>query len=203
MHTSFLLVALLGPGAAPASLTPKAPIWEKSYSAALAASREHSRPVVIFVGKGPTGWEQLSTEGKLGTQTQRLLADHYVCFYADCSTAAGRRLAEALEVNQDHGLVVGTRDGAGMAFWHRGKMSQEELMTTLQKYADGPTIVQTETLERVRYRYVSYPVASTGQVSASQGSTYAVPAIYTPPLSYGSYGGFSGGFGGGFTSGSC
>jgi hypothetical protein len=201
MHTSLLLLALLGPDAAPLTPAPEAPRWETSYAAAQAAGREQGKPLAVFVGKGPAAWERLTEEGKPTLKSRRLLAEGYVCVYLDADTPAGRRLAEALEVGAGPGLVLSTRDGDGQAFWHQGRMSPAELDDTLQKYANGTAVLQTEMLDRVRYATAAYTNGSVRPAAyAAQPTTTATYAVYptVPTYSFGGFGGYSGGFGGGF-----
>jgi hypothetical protein len=215
MHTSLVLVALMGPGAAPAVAAPEAPSWQVSYEAARAAGRQRNKPLAVFLGSGPAGWEKLTEEGGLTRRSRQVLAESYVCVYVDQASPAGRKLAQAFEVSSGTGLVVSSLDGDAQAFCYRGTMSQGELDETLRKYASVGSVRQTETLSRARYASLTYPdgsmrpstptyqpvvtqVAPTTQVSYS----YA-PASYAPPMNYAPayYGGYSGGFGGGFSGG--
>src|SRR5262245_52953008 len=110
MHTSLLLLATLVPGADPENGASEAPKWQASYTAAQTAGREQDRPLAVFVGSGPDGWKKVS-DGGLSAETRKLLADNYVCFYADVSRPQGRRLADALEMSNGSGVVLSTRDG--------------------------------------------------------------------------------------------
>ncbi len=191
MHTSLLLLALAGPAAAPAPQTTATPNWQESYRAACEAGRQQSKPLAVFVGSGPAGWEKVISDGKPTPEAKQLLADNYVCCYLDTATPEGRRLAAAFEIPEGAGLVVSTRDGEGQAFSHRGTMSRAELEGTLQKYGNGRAVRSTETLDRVRTSYYSSPAATYAPAS------HAAPT-YAAPMSYGGFGGgFSGGFGGG------
>ena len=194
MHTSLLLFALAGPAVAPAPQAPPALIWQGSYRAAREVGREQGKPLAVFVGAGPAGWEKLTGDAKPTQAAQQLLADSYVCLYLDTTTPEGRRLAAAFECPDGAGLVVSTRDGEGQAFSHQGTMSRGELEETLRKYGNGRVVRHTESLERVRTSFYSSPTASSTFVPAPM---YA-PATYAAPMSHGGFGGgFSGGFGGG------
>jgi hypothetical protein len=215
MHTSLVLIALLGPGAAPAvTAAPEAPSWQESYRAAQAAGRERGKPLVIFIGSGPAGWQKLTEERGLTRRSRQLLAEGYVCVYVDQASVEGKKLAEAFEVSSGTGLIVSSRDGDAQAFWYRGTMSQGELEETLQKYTSVTTVRQTETLSRARYTSLTYPDASmrpastyqplvSQTVAAPVSYSHAAPAsyaapTYAPPMSFGGFGGgFSGGFSGG------
>ena len=215
MHTSFLVLALLGPEAAPFAASPEAPIWQDSYRAALKAGREQEKPLAVFVGTGPSAWDSLTDDGKPTRGARQLLADSFVCLYVDRSTPEGRKLAESFEMTGANGLVLSTRDGEGQAFAHVGKMSRAELEESLRKYGNGKVVRRTEALERVRYASAQYPDGSMRPVTSPQSppvagyqpvmygnpgafapQSYAPPAMHmAPPMSYG--GGFSRGFSGG------
>jgi hypothetical protein len=213
MHTSLVLIALMGPGAAPAVAGPEAPSWQDSYRAARAAGRERGKPLAIFIGSGPAGWDKLTGEGGLTAKARQRLADDYVCVYIDRAKPAGQSLAEAFEVGTGAGLVLSTKDQSGQSFWHAGTMSQAELEGALQKFASVTTVTQTEQLSRTRVSY--YPNAGSNASPVTQATayqpvmsyapqaiyapTYAAPASYAP--SYGGFGGYSGGFGGGYSGG--
>src|SRR4051794_11680951 len=77
MHTSLLLVALMGPGAAPEAL--EAPMWQGSYTAARTIAQREGKPLAVFIGSGPAGHGRFVEEGKLSAEAQRLLTEHYVC----------------------------------------------------------------------------------------------------------------------------
>lgn len=215
MHTSLVLVALMGPGAAPTvTAAPEAPSWQASYEAARAAGRERGKPLVIFIGSGPAGWQKLTEEGGLTRRSRQLLTEGYVCVYVDQASADGRKLAKAFEVSSGTGLVISSRDADSQAFSYRGTMSQGELEETLQKYTSVSAVHQTETLNRARYSSLTYPDASMRPATAYQPvvsqtapatvnyglapATYAAPMTYAPPMSFGGFGGgFSGGGSGG------
>lgn len=196
MHTSLLLLALAGPGAAPApATTVDGPNWQDSYRAAREVGREQGKPLAVFIGSGPGGWEKLTDNGKPTRQARQLLAEAFVCLYVDRSTPEGRRLAEAFEVPAGPSLVVSTRDGEGQAFAHQGTMSPAELEETLRKYSNGKAVRRTETLERVRYSYYGSPDTSMRPAAAAPAyGTYAPPAGFAAPMNFG-------GFGGGFSRG--
>jgi hypothetical protein len=228
MHTSLVLVALMGPGAAPAVAAPEAPSWQESYRAAREAGRERGKPVAIFIGSGPAGWEKLTEEGGLTRRSRQLLAESYVCYYVDQSSSAGQNLAQVFEVSSGPGLIISTKGGDAQAFWHRGSMTQGEVDETLQNFTSVTAVRQTEKLNRARYSSLSYPdssmrpangvvVSTTSSVNAAvtyqpavnyaapvtsyPTANYAVPASYAAP-SYAAPGMAApisyGGYGGGF-----
>lgn len=207
MHTSVLLIALMGPGAAPAAEAPEAPRWQESYRAARTVGREAGKPLAVFIGSGPSGWEGLTEEGKLTRRLLRLLAENYVCVYVDTSKPAGQRLADAFDVHSGTGLVVSTYDGKDQAFWHAGTMSRSQLEETLQRHAIHRVIRRTERLDRGLYTALVYPEVSTRSVTQTIPAVYTpvingfVPAAYTIPTM--NYAPSFGGFRGGFTSGGC
>lgn len=175
MHTSFLVLALIGPGAAPFSEVSPTPAWQESYRVAQTAGLQQAKPLAVFFGSGADGWEKVTEEKGLTRRARQLLADKFVCCYIDLATADGRKLGEAFEVTTGTGLVVSTKDGDGMAFWHQGDMTRGELEETLAKYSDGRAVRRTEKLDRARYSYDSYPDAS----MRPQAASTTVPQLVT------------------------
>ncbi|MFO0877779.1 MAG: PT domain-containing protein [Gemmataceae bacterium] len=180
MHTSLLLIALLGPAAAPDAVGSDAPRWQESYRAARDAGRKAEKPLAVFVGQGTKGWEQATEEGKWTRRTRQLLAEHYVCVYVDATSPTGQGLARALEIGSGNGLVLSTRNGEDQAFAHDGKLTRGELEETLQKYASASSIRQTEQLARARYTALTYP-DSTMRPVASATPTASTSSVGTVP----------------------
>jgi hypothetical protein len=189
MHTSLVLVALMGPGAAPAVSAPEAPSWQESYRAAREAGRERGKPVAIFIGSGPAGWEKLTEEGGLTRRSRQLLAENYVCCYVDQSSPAGQSLAQVFEISSGPGLIVSTKGGDAQAFWHQGSMTQGEVDETLQNFTAVTAVRQTEKLNRARYSSLSYPDSSmrpaVSGVVVSTTSSVNATVTYQPAVSYG------------------
>ena len=99
MYTSIVLVALAG-SLFPASV-PESLIWKDDYVAARKFGSKERKPLAVFIGSGPKGWEQRTTEGQLSRDAQELLQTHYVCVYLDTTTEEGRRLARAFQAKHD------------------------------------------------------------------------------------------------------
>src|SRR5262245_43128176 len=127
MHTSLLLLALTGPGAAPHIAAPDTPRWQDSYSSARKVGREQGKPLAVFIASGSAGWENVTDDGKPSRRSRQLLAEHFVCLHVNSATPEGQRLAEAFNIPSGPGLVVSTRSGDGQAFRHQGTLSRGEL----------------------------------------------------------------------------
>src|SRR5579872_1076358 len=145
MYTSFVLGACLLSGAVPeTAISPLS--WQSDYAAACRLGKREQKPLAIFVGSGPKGWQKVSQNGQLSPESRQVLAGSYVCLYVDTDKPAGRRLAESLEVSDGPGLVLSDRAADVQAFRHEGKISADDLANKLTKYADpGQTVRRTET----------------------------------------------------------
>src|SRR5215470_3777920 len=99
MYTSIMLVALTG-YAAPESLT-----W-LDYKQAYNQAKVAKKPVAVFIGSGPSGYEKLCTEGKFSNETKDVLASRFLCVYVDASQEAGKRMAAEFGVPEGTGLVI-------------------------------------------------------------------------------------------------
>lgn len=189
MHTSLILVALLGP-ADTLGTQKQTSTWQDSYSTARQMGRQQDKPLAVFVGNGPAGWKKVAEEGALSEKANRLLSQGYICLYVDRTQPRGERLAESFGVPSGPGLVVSSRDGKGQAFFHAGKLTAPDLETRLAKYA-AQVVTRTEQLVEPRVSF-SYDPASSGAYNAPPSQPYASP----------SFGGF-GSFGGAPAGGNC
>jgi hypothetical protein len=143
MFTSALLALAGFFASAPASDSPS---WLTDYPEARALGRSQQKPLAVFVGQGPRGWDEVSRDGKLGKEIRKLLALHYICVYVDANTKEGRRLAAQLELDRGLGLVLSDRTGSLQAFRHEGDLDADPLAGYLKRFADPDLVVRrTET----------------------------------------------------------
>jgi hypothetical protein len=191
MHTSLILVALLGP--AETLETQKQTLtWQDDYGTARQMGRRHDKPLAVFIGNGPAGWKKVADEGDLSGKAKRLLAQGYICLYVDRTRPGGKRLAESFEAASGPALVVSSRDGKGQVFSHTGKLTAGDLETRLAKYAGDEVISRTESLGDSRVSFCYDPTPS-GVSNAPLSQPYVAP-----------FGGSGfGGFGGASAGGNC
>lgn len=175
MYTSSLLIALAGLTAS--AQGGESPNWLTDYVEARKAAAEQSKPLAVVFGVGKDGWQKVARGGALGTENQQLLATQYVCVYVDNASDEGKRIAKALEVNSESGLVISDRLGRVMAFHHQGNLSVPDLAWYLKRYAaPGRTTAATETEQTFTTRSF-YPPTNGGW-----GSTQPVNAGYQPAM---------------------
>ncbi len=151
MYTSVVLLALTGavPQAAPAAT----PDWYRDYGLAWRLGQSEKKPLAVFVGNGPGGWENVSKEGKLGEEVNLLLRTYFVCVYIDSSDLAGRRLSGSFELTDRPGIVLSDQKGDRQAFRHAGDLANRDLEFYLRKYSDPSRVVlTTETVAREEFR---------------------------------------------------
>lgn len=141
MYTSIVLFALSG--LSPAADIPAAPSWLTDYAQARKQGETEKKPVAVFLGSGKDGWTQLVRGGVLGVEQNQLLANSYVCLYADQTTPEGKALARSLGINQRVGVVISDHSGQFMAFYHEGDLESRALTGYLQKYSDPQRVVRT------------------------------------------------------------
>jgi hypothetical protein len=157
MH-DWIVYALLG-SLAP-SLTPGNPTWQNDYHTARQQALELKKPLVVFVGKGSVGWNNVVKEEGIDLKIKQLLAIDYVCLYVDKSTEKGKQLADVFEVTNGSGLVISDRTGAVQAFHHDGELSRQQLTKTLEKFASSDVrVVTTESINppQPAVRYTTSP----------------------------------------------
>jgi hypothetical protein len=140
MYTAMAVVALTL-SVTSGNISP-APTWLDDYQVAQARVADAGKPMVVVIGSGQAGWQDAVRGGGFDPAVAKLLADKFVCLYADTATAKGRQLANALQVRQ--GVVISDKSGRNQAFNASGTVSRTELMSALVRYADQPEIVRTE-----------------------------------------------------------
>lgn len=134
MYHTMLLVALTGlPIGAEAE---GSPAWQTNYTQAKKLCATENKPLAVFVGVGETGWNQLARDGKLGKDVEKTLSDKYLPVYVDSSTAAGRKLANALGITDKVGIAISDSKGEWIAFYHEGDLAKTALTNYLARYSD-------------------------------------------------------------------
>jgi hypothetical protein len=140
MHTAMALVVLtLGATTGNVSGTPA---WLDDYQVAQTRVADAGKPMVVVIGSGQAGWQEVVRGGGFDPAVAQVLADKFVCLYADTTTAKGRQLADALKVRQ--GVVISDKSGRHQAFSASGTVSRTELMSALVRYAGQPEVTRTE-----------------------------------------------------------
>jgi hypothetical protein len=169
MHTSFALFALAG---FLGFEEPVTPTWLTNYSQAQQVGKKEAKPLAVFVGAGPNGYQQVSREGALSPRVQELLAQSYVCVYLDLESSAARKLAAACEITRDRGLVLSDRSGQHQAFHHDGDLSEADLVRNLERFASRDFALRTtETNNTSRISY--YPPSGNGGAPRIQVPAYS------------------------------
>jgi hypothetical protein len=140
MIGSTVLVALTTLLASPGT---ESLVWQKDYATALQKGKESGKPLAVFLGKGASGWESISKEGKLDSKTTDVLAQKYVCLYIDVSDESGKQVADSFNLHESPGLVISSPGGALQAFRHEGDLPTAELQQKLDRYADPNGVVKT------------------------------------------------------------
>jgi hypothetical protein len=139
MFTPTLIIALAGYFA---SATLESPAWQADYGSAQRLGKEGYKPLAVFIGSGKAGWNQISREGQLAKDVNRMLAKNYVCVYVDAERETGKQLALEFRVPKGPGLILSDHSGNHQAFFHRGDLTNEQLSRYLSRYADPNRVVQ-------------------------------------------------------------
>jgi hypothetical protein len=172
MYTSGLLVALLG--LLPSSIRQE-PNWLEDYSKAYRLCQKAEKPLAVFLGSGSKGWNSLSKDGQLSTESKDFLSKNFLCVYIDTTQEAGQELATRLEMPNRLGLVISDSTGGVQAFRHEGNLRDSDLMRYLRRYADPQRmVVSTESNP-----FDEAPVSSPRFVERA----YPAPIYYSQPSS--------------------
>ena len=159
MYTSIVLLALAGANV-PAAEGPRTPDWLSDYGAACRKGKSEKKPLAVFLGKGESGWNQLSSDGTLGAEARRLLQAAYVPVYFDLEKDDGGRLVSAFGVQGSPALVLSDRSGDRIALRYTGTLEPAVLQRCLVRYADPNRVAwTTDTDPAAESAPESYPAA--------------------------------------------
>jgi hypothetical protein len=158
MYTSGSLLALASVLAAPVALD--RPAWLSDYGQARKLGQALNKPVAVVLGQGEAGHQKVSREGKLNSETEKILASKYVCVYLDTSTQTGRKLASSFEIASGRGLVLSDHSGAWQAFHHDGSLANGDLTRYVKQFSQPgqgarTTITHTTATTTTRTSYSS------------------------------------------------
>jgi hypothetical protein len=168
MYTAMAVVALtLSVTSGKISPTPA---WLDDYQVAQARVADAGKPMAIVIGSGQAGWQTVVRDGGFDPAVTQLLAEKFVCLYADTTTAKGRQLSDALQVRR--GVVISDKTGRSQAFSASGTMSRTALASALARYADQPEIIRTE---------VQTTTTGPAPVTAAPGGVVVQPGMAVPP----------------------
>jgi hypothetical protein len=172
MYTSVAILALAGFLVAPAP-TPKPDlVWWRDYQIAQQRGVKEGKPLAVFVGAGQGGYHALAREGELNDTVKEVLAEKYVCVYLDTTSTSQTELIKSLAVTKGKGLVLSDRTGSIQAYHHDGTLTEAELATQLQHFADPAVEVNTTvTNADIRRSYYS-------------GASSNLPQAYYPPVTF-------------------
>ena len=145
---------------------------EPNYNKAQAVSAAQKKPLALIFGSGPQGWSQIATDGKLDAAAMKLLAENYVCLYADTGSSAGKALAAMFDIERNQGVVLSDRTGNVQAFHHDGQLGEAELAKQLQHFAAPDLDVRT-TLTNANQRSSYYFGSSSPRQPVYAPATFA------------------------------
>jgi hypothetical protein len=117
--------------------------WCNDYAMARMEGKQEGKPLAVFIGSGPDGWQKVTTTGTLSAESQQVLTDSYVALYVDTATAVGRQLAGAFDMSGGLGIVVSDRSGETQIFAQQGALDPRALSLYLLRYAGAGSAVRT------------------------------------------------------------
>ncbi|QEL14930.1 thioredoxin domain-containing protein [Limnoglobus roseus] len=110
---------------------PEAVAWQPSYTQGSKRAAADNKPLIVFIGAGPTGYRRAVQEGRLSDELVKTLTDQCVCVYFDTKTEDGRKMAKLFEV-EGPGLVVSTRGGGQVHKTHSAPPTTDQLLEDLK-----------------------------------------------------------------------
>jgi hypothetical protein len=173
MYTSVFVLALVGfVGTTDSTVSSAAPEWHSDYALAYEKGKEQQKPLAVFVGSGPQGYDDIAREGVLTESIKETLAKSYICVYLDRERKTNQPMIRALQI-EGRGLVISDRSGAYQAFHHSGQISQTELNGYLTEFASARLPIRS-TVSPGASRSSFYPYGN--------GASYQAPS-YAPSFS--------------------
>jgi len=167
MHTSLVVVALSG--LLSVFAPPDSVAWQNDYHQARETVPTQNKPLAVFIASGANGYDKVSRDGTLSPEVQKALLDSYICVYVDSSTPSGQKLATDFAITGGTGLILSDRTGQKQAFYHSGDLSNVDLTTWLQRFAD-PNLVVSSTMTIATERLSMYPANGYYGTTFSSGS---------------------------------
>jgi hypothetical protein len=128
--TTLAVLALAGSLTTGASPSPG---WQPDYAQALTAASEQRKPIAVFIGQGSDKVKQMLSDGRIPSESARLLRDNYVSVFLDTETSTGRELSAKFELSE--GLVISGPGGTHQALRHSGILTGSDLTRQLEKFA--------------------------------------------------------------------
>ena len=142
------------------------PSWQQNYTQAQRMAAQDNKGLAVFLMQGEDGMGKL-IPGGLNSQALDILMKNYVCVRVDTSTPEGQRLARAFEMRMGQGLVLSDRGGAHQAFWSQGNLNNQDLIRSLEKFANQTNVRMTEVAGRTSL----YPPTDEQTSSSSPATT--------------------------------
>jgi hypothetical protein len=171
--TTLAVLALAGSLTTGASPSPG---WQPDYTQALTVASEQRKPIAVFIGQGSDKVKQMLSDGRISSDSVRLLRDSYIPVFIDTDTTVGRELSSRFELSE--GLVISGPGGTHQALRHVGAIVGSDLTRQLEKYASAghpATTVSTVNSSGVITAAGTSPVIVSGSRIAAPTTSYVIP----------------------------
>ena len=145
-----------------------APVWQADYSAARSQAIAQKKPLAVVLGTGANGMDKVVVG--LDKETQKRLANDFVCVYVDTSSPNGKLLATAFEIVGGQGVVLSDRSAKSQAFWKQGTITGQEFAQQVQSVT---------TTSRTSF-YPADASAATILTGGTLGTTFQEGSSYCP-----------------------
>lgn len=157
-----------------------APTWQRDYSQAQQMAIQAQKPLAVFLAPGQNGLDRL-IQGGLSAQAKQMLAEKYVCVLVDTTTPEGQRLANSFQLRGTQGMVISDRGGVHQAYWFQGTLTSQDLVRSLQRYANLTNVRVTEVAAGRSSFYEPPAAQGTPDTQIRPASTQS-PEVSTPPV---------------------
>lgn len=126
-----VLLAALSPGLADA--------WETDYGKALQKSRQDGKPILVVIGRGEKGWQQLLTQS-WSVELLDNLRQGFHPVYVDADDAEyGGPLARMFNFQALPAMVISDRYGRTQLVRREGQLTHDQFLQLLSQYGAIPS----------------------------------------------------------------
>ncbi|MCS7014609.1 MAG: thioredoxin family protein [Gemmatales bacterium] len=116
--------------------------WELDYGKALQKSRQDGKPVLVVIGRGKAGWQELSAQGWSEANIE-IVRNYFHAVYVDAEDAEyGEALAQQFHFRSLPALVISDRYARTQLVRQEGQLSEDQLSRLLRQHGQMPNTVR-------------------------------------------------------------
>jgi len=143
------IIAVWAFSAALTGASAKAPQWHTDYGAALAATRQSQRPLLVVIDDPGVAEHRIEQVSARNDRSGAEILESYELCHIDARTRYGQQVAASFKVRQYPHTAIIDRTGSVILHQQTGRFTTEAWVATLATYREG-VYHAAERTERVR-----------------------------------------------------